>query len=300
MEPKQRQRFRQIGPLIVFVPFMFVALVLLYIAIKKIIDGDKEGVPALLFASLFCAALVAMIFLSRANQKKAEAAERKHQADPAPWLRRDDWAKGETAAKENESAGSLIIGVALFVAALIFGGIFINQFLQGMRVYSAPDFSQIIPFIFFGVAAVVGTTASVRAILRRKKFGKSVFKMSSVPGIIGGKLEGKIEIGTRLEPPAGFKLRLCCLNEMFRSSPSTLWQDEQRIRFDTAADDPTYSAIPVLFDIPRECFESDDSNPACKVVWWLEASAEAPGVNYLARFEVPVFKTQSVAQVQTE
>jgi hypothetical protein len=48
----------------------------------------------------------------------------------------------------------------------------------------------------------------------------------------------------------------------------------------------------VLFAVPYEQRETSDEDPNSTIVWRLEVTADIPGVDYLATFDVPVFKTE--------
>lgn len=268
---------------------------MLGVGIKKLVQGDKDATGLLLSGGMFCGIPTAMIFGFRATQKKVAVAEQKQRTDPAPWRRRGDWVQGEIVGTENKPALALFVGAVVGLAMLLF---FAMTFI-GTKAFAPTMLIFLIPV---GASALFLAVLGVRARSRQRKFGRSVFKMASVPGVIGGKLEGKIEVGARLKPVDGFKLKLQCLNVVSSGKNArvrTLWQDERLVRFDTAADDPSHSAIPVSFDIPADGDESDDSDPSNRVVWRLEARASVPGVNYLSRFEVPVFQKRPVALTQT-
>lgn len=256
--------------------------------IKELVGGNSQkAMGPLISGFMFCVIPTAMIFLFRAQQKRTEAAAQTQRADPTPWRRREDWAKGEIAGAENQ----LACGFFVAAAATIVLGVAFSGFFPGGGELSA--FTGTINILFFGVPAVLMIVLGIRATSRQKKFGRSVFKMSSMPGVIGGGLEGKIEIGARLEPADGFTLRLRCFTGIGsgrNSRTRTLWENQQQVRFSASADDPTHSAIPVSLEIPAGCEETDSANPDNHIYWQLEARAAVPGVNYLARFEVPVFK----------
>src|SRR6185436_45729 len=54
---------------------------------------------------------------------------------------------------------------------------------------------------------------------------------------------------------------------------------------------PDGMRVPFSFEIPAEAPSSDLSAPADKVLWQLAVSAELPGIDYKATFELPVFAT---------
>jgi hypothetical protein len=287
MNAPQRQKSGR-PPTALLVLFIAGGAALLGLGIKGLISGQPKDAPGMLLAGvMICGIPTLIFFLWRAEQKRLRAAQQEYQANPAPWLARQDWAKGEIVSGENQRAKMFFLSAAVIVVfAAIYSGAFSRDGISG-------DSIDPLMLIFFGVPALLAVTLGILAVIRNRKFGRSVFKMSTVPGLIGGKLEGIIEVGTRLEPPEGFDVRLLCLN-ISRSGKHTrrrkLWEQRHTVRSSAPVDDPTHSAIPVSFTIPADCPETDDTNPADQISWQLEARAEVPGVNYLARFEVPVFK----------
>ncbi|MFW6303254.1 MAG: hypothetical protein ACOC2L_01415, partial [Candidatus Sumerlaeota bacterium] len=69
-------------------------------------------------------------------------------------------------------------------------------------------------------------------------------------------------------------------------------QDERVMEHEALEHDLTRSAIPVLFAVPYDQKETDDSDPSDKILWRLEVKAKTRGIDYTAKFEAPVFKTE--------
>ena len=114
--------------------------------------------------------------------------------------------------------------------------------------------------------------------------------MTSVPGVIGGALTGQIHTEIGRHPSAGYQVTLRCLKrvkESRRLRPPTVcvaWQDTRLV-----AADPSDNCVPVLFAIPFDAHPSMGSTP--EIQWRLEIRARILGLDYGARFEVPVFRT---------
>ncbi len=156
------------------------------------------------------------------------------------------------------------------------------------------------PLLLLGFPAVglILILAVAVVVLRWRKYGQSVFEMASLPGVIGGQLAGVIRVSKKVEPEESFRLALNCVNRVVTHSgdsdnisENVLWQDEQLIAHELSQSDPEQSAIPVLFQIPYECRPSDETEANDKIIWRLGVSAKTPGLDYSAKFEVPVFKT---------
>ena len=149
------------------------------------------------------------------------------------------------------------------------------------------------PFTIVGLGMIVWAVVSV---MRSRAFGRSVFQMASVPGVIGGQLAGVIRTSVKIGAEHAFRARLTCVNCVTsRDCDSILrnivWQDEQLVQHDLLEGDASHSAIPVLFQIPYECRPTDDHDPNSLIFWRLEVTAKTPGLEDQTEFEVPVFKT---------
>ena len=120
----------------------------------------------------------------------------------APWLRRADWAAGRIVA----SAKPAMIGMWIFsgiwnLIALPFLTILMTGFAK------SGDRLLLIGLIFPAIGFCLIIMA-IRITARWKKFGESVFEMASVPGLIGGALQGTVRLSHIVRPPDGFKLKL--------------------------------------------------------------------------------------------
>ncbi len=166
-----------------------------------------------------------------------------------PWLCKQEWADG----KINSSAKSftiVLLVVALFwnAASLPAWFVFPHNVLdkEGNRL-------ALLLLAFPAIGSILILCAVVSA-LRLRKYGKSVFEMASVPGVIGGQLAGVVRVSKKVEPEEGFRLTLNCIQRVTTSSgdssstsENVLWQDEDLIARELPQSDPQQSAIPVLF-----------------------------------------------------
>jgi hypothetical protein len=210
-----------------------------------------------------------------------------------PWLGKADWASGVIPSAAGRSA-LILAAIAAFwnLASAPTWYVFCKEAIgEGKR----PSWFVL---IFAGIGAVLVVAASV-SLLRRRKYGQSVFQMAANPGVIGGRLAGVVRVSAKVQPEDGFLLTLECVRRVTRStgndSKSTtidvLWQDKQTISRELRQNDPEQSAIPVLFQIPYDCRPTDESDAECKYSWRLKVTAKTPGLDYKAAFDVPVFKT---------
>jgi hypothetical protein len=204
------------------------------------------------------------------------------QAHPnEPWLWRAQWAAGEIHSSAKPGA------IAVSVLALIWNAIALPSAVPTLLAHDLryePKFAPlaIFPIIGFGL---IGW--AIHLLLRWNAYGDSHFEMKSVPGKIGGTLEGSIHVGGAVEPMRRVNLKLVCINHTSSGESGTdwpLWSDDSEV---TPAGD---GSIPVAFLIPPECRPTDDTNFQDRIYWRLKASSPGGIVNYKSSFEVPVFQ----------
>jgi hypothetical protein len=206
-----------------------------------------------------------------------------------PWRWREDWAAGRIAGAGRRAAFGAW-AFALFwclVSAPIV--IFVPR-----QLHAHP--AALIGFLFPGVGVVLLARAARRS-LEVAKFGTPIFHLTAVPAALGGDVRGTIE--TRLaEPPAGgVAVKLTCIRRTVSGAPRRtlwehiLWRDECVVPASHIAPSPAGVAIPVRFALPADQPATNGENPNDAIVWRLDAAAAIPGVDFEARFELPVFRT---------
>jgi hypothetical protein len=213
----------------------------------------------------------------------------RHSANPAPpWLARPEWREGRIESSDTKAAWLFWIMAAAFLGVSAPAVLAIpTEWGKGNRA--------ILVALLFPVAGIGLATAAARATLRRRKFGRSVLELHTLPGVIGGTLSGAIEIPAKVRTTTGFRLRLACIERKTSGSGKNrstheriLWEEEIQIVKDFLDHERDRTGLPVFFQLPHDQPETLDGNPA--ILWRLEVSADVPGVDYAARFEVPVFR----------
>ncbi len=133
--------------------------------------------------------------------------------------------------------------------------------------------------------------------LRLHKYGVSLCRIERSPIPVGSTLRGELEVRLHEPPPAGFALRLASVRRTVSGTGKNrsvdehiLWQDEQTVTHGVMPS-PNGLRVPFRFDVPFDCKPCDLSNPSDMVLWNLHVSAGVPGIDYEARFELPVFRT---------
>jgi len=133
------------------------------------------------------------------------------------------------------------------------------------------------------------------------KYGKSIFEMSTYPGIVGGELAGTIYTRMKDIPKDGFKVQLVCeLTEhssgrSSNTSTVSLWTAERKVLMQELKMGPEGVSIPVSFSIPPGAEETDLwwSSHGRRINWMLLAFSGRKGTQYLSQFNVPIFRTHA-------
>ena len=130
--------------------------------------------------------------------------------------------------------------------------------------------------------------------LRQRRYGESVCKLITLPGVIGGWLKADIDCRLPRESSGPVIVRLKNLTWHGKSS-KLHWEMEQRLAPGTIQEQPGGRAtVRVRLKIPRH----PDQVPCRPTSFWdspthwtLEISRETKGVDFLTSFSVPVFDT---------
>ncbi|HEX6096087.1 MAG TPA: hypothetical protein VF432_07180 [Thermoanaerobaculia bacterium] len=207
-----------------------------------------------------------------------------------PWRWRADWE--QRAVRESTEVG----GWCLWGFAVVW-----NLFclpLWFLVRWEWPMDPKTILMATFPIVGMLLLLFATHHTLRRRKYGVSVCHLDRVPIPVGSTLRGEIVVRLHEPPPAGFALRLASVRRTVAGSgknrsvyESVLWQDEQTLTHG-AMPSPNGLRVPFRFDIPFECTPCDLDEPEDLVIWRLTVSAEVPGIDYEAAFELPVFRTE--------
>jgi hypothetical protein len=273
------------------VPFFIAGVNVLRLGIQAM-HRHEGGAPFLLtFGVAFTAfslGFVAMIWW--ALRQGQMVARRMDVHAMQPWLWREDW----TVRRVGESTPQT--AVALWIFAAMWNAITIPMALAVWRQFPQNPFVAI-AFLFAAIGLVLLGGAMVST-LRRRKFGRSFCTFDRLPIEPGQSFSGTIEHRGTQVPDAGYLLVLSCINRITMrggrsrsTATETLWQTEQRLSGALAAPSPDGMRLPFAFEIPPDAPSTDMSDPDDAVLWQLEVTAELPGIDYKAAFDLPVFTT---------
>lgn len=246
-----------------------------------------------LFALIFGGVGIGLMFGGLWGKRKLDEEENLTDLNPTePWRWKPEWAEGRIAS--SGKARFVLPAIMAILWNLISTPLL---FVLPKEIIEKENYLALIGFLFplggFGLLVWAG-----RAFIRWKKFGDSVFEMSTFPGVIGGRLAGRVLTSIDLDPSAGFLVTLNNINRVTTGSGDNrstseriLWQDERHLLEESAQYDPSRSEIPVEFQIPFDASPTEERSDDDQVLWRLQVEAEVPGVDFDAQFEIPVFET---------
>ena len=252
-------------------------------------DAIGETIAVILCGSIGFGILTAVILKWKvADQSAKGRAEHPNE----PWLWRPDWTVGRvTDSTQSNMVLLWLFAVCWNAVSLPISVLVLND------VMMKGNYRALLGLIFqcFGIFLILWARKTTA---RWRKFGKSVFVMSSVPGVVGGTLAGAIEFEKPIQTEVEFNLELSCIQRKTRAGgvsvqgknrsssmqETELWQEEKAVQLDARG------AIPIEFLIPAKARAADIQKGNNQIIWRLTVDAPVAGVSYTASFDVPVFK----------
>ena len=240
-----------------------------------------HGLFVLVFGGAGAGMLYAGLRGRRARQAAAAAPE------DQPWLIRADWAAG-------------VIRSSSRVQALFFVGfaVFWNLMTWPFLVMSGGEIMQrggvaliflLFPVIGIGLAVWAGRAAWIAV-----RYGRAFFQMASVPGVLGGRLAGVVQLPRAAYPEDGYLVTISC-ERTEQSGDSTrtvaVWKDERRLDPQVLPVVDAGQAVAVVFALPYAVPASETREGGGDIDWRLRVQGRQPGVDVDLTFEVPVFRT---------
>ncbi|HJQ40685.1 MAG TPA: hypothetical protein VKB93_26405 [Thermoanaerobaculia bacterium] len=247
---------------------------------------------------IFFAALAGMAFYAiRYHLRKArERRELQIKHPGEPWMWRADWA--DRAVRDEQS----IRGGFLWV----FGFLWILMSLPVALAMWATQERDRVLLIFVAIFPIVGVLVLISAAyqtLRRRKYGVSLCRLNRLPVPLGSTFRGEVQARVHSMPEHGFQIRLTNVRREERRTgksrsvrETVLWQDEQTVGSGAAMPHPDGMRIPLQFAIPLDAEATDDTNPRDSILWRLEVRADVPGIDYIARFALPVYRVEGAPE----
>lgn len=208
-----------------------------------------------------------------------------------PWRWRPEWASGVIRCSHAHTAMFTwaIAWVWNLLSAPILWAV-PGEFAKGNHLIAV---GLLFPAVGFGLLVL-----AIRETLRWRRYGRSDLVLDPFPGVVGGRFAGTVQLGTSVGTDGAFDATLSCVRIRISGTgrnrsrrEDLLWQDEQRLDASDCPVGPRGTAVPIAFPIPAGQEPSSPEPGRDVVEWRLDVRATIPGIDYQARFLVPVFRT---------
>ena len=292
------------GCLILFcLPCITLGLILSFLGISQLVSPSTDipgAIILIIFGTILEVLGIGVIIGVRYNRRYQARKRLMQSRNPdKPWLWREDWASGKVNSSRQKNAIGLWI-LAIFWNAISWVAL-IALVSEGIEYNTVPLFLAVL-FAIIGFFILV---SAIHDTIRLKKYGVSTFEMTTIPGVIGDRIEGIVYARLSQTPPKGVTVILRCINRVTTGSGKNrsthehiFWQEQKIVERGYISRGYKASAIPVSFPIPLDVEETDTSNSNDMILWRLEANAETPGIDYKAVFEIPVFRTEKTRSLE--
>jgi hypothetical protein len=273
-------------------PFVAFGLFAALEGVRRIGTGGEQGAFMLLFGLAFLGLpALALLRLRKGMGRLGKIAALHLRHPDEPWRWTDRWRGGRIRCGNR---GGMLVS---WIFALVWNALSLPLLFALPEELAKGNHAILIGLLFplFGVGMIVW---AVRATLRWRRFGASIFELTQMPGVLGGKLEGTLHVGNGLAEARELNVGISCIRRRVTGSGKSrsthedvLWSDEAQLSGSALLHGPKGLMLPLSLALPYDAEPSDPGLSDDRVLWRLEVSAEIPGIDYTARFEVPVFRT---------
>gem|GEM_PF-6675024 len=203
-----------------------------------------------------------------------------------PWRWRPDWEQSISIPRTKSNHVPIIVASVYAIELLPF---------VPWRIRHGADWFDM-AMVGFGVVLFIW--AALRMAGNRKQSG-SICRLQTLPATPGGTAKGVVE--TTVRDAEVFHLRLECVqvrasNRASSHGPSEwreeVWHSDQTIPAAALGRGLRGVNVPFAFEIPSDAIETVVPPDQLPVEWNLIVKAPAPGLDYAARFEIPVFRPE--------
>jgi hypothetical protein len=226
-------------------------------------------------------------------------------ASKAPWLARQDWARGIV---RDRPGLSLDLWVPGFMGC-IFLGISVAFAWDLPRQMRGGGWTALLPLLILGSLGMGLTVHAVHRLTRWIKYGGSRLHLETVPIPVGAVFRGTLMLSRRIRAGQEVKIRLQCdlatVHEMHSISSSAdertsqetnhqlVWQDEETVVSDGSG------TLQIALAIPKDVPGTTQPNQKFWYSWTLKAEVPDTATSCAAEFDVPVYSigaTEAQAQ----
>lgn len=273
--------------------FLLCGLFFIYLALTAKADPDDRMAYyfALLMGSFFTIGGAVMLYSIRREYGDLRVASELESAAPGrPWLWRSDWVAGYSVEKLREGHQQLwlwTIGWGLITTAVLW------EARKGMPEVSG--LRTVVAAIVLG-AIVLLSIATYRS-LRTRRYGDVRLYLHTNPYRPGGIVSATLKATSQLAPTGPMNVTLAYVHEYVTHSgrasfthEKILWSDSCAIEPAAMKMSPGTVEVPIQFQLPGHAESTDDAIHTNRHYWRIEAEAPVKGIDFKARFEIPVWR----------
>lgn len=210
-----------------------------------------------------------------------------------PWESNPAWKSGNIASTSGGAAG-------FWFFAILWNAISSPAVFMGIpEMYRAEKYWPILAIAIFPIIGIFLISLCIYKTMQTLKYSKSTFKMSKIPGVIGGTLTGELILPAKLAYAEEIRVKLVNINQVTTGSGknrntrrSAIWQTSRVFTKDEWKLQNGHVVIPIDMTISYESRDHDKSNMCNCVYWHMDVYSAMPGIDFSSIFEVPVFKTE--------
>ncbi|MDZ4672857.1 MAG: hypothetical protein SGI84_00295 [Gemmatimonadota bacterium] len=266
------------------IPFLLGGLLALALGIPEAVDG--RWTLAIILGGLGLAGIVVGLSLHFGFRRRAARERRLAQRQAAwpeePWRWREDWADGPISDTSRQQV------IASWFVAALWNAIALPSSLLAVREALRTGEPTLWLVTLFGAIGIGLLVHAIRDTLHHRRYGTSALELETFPGFLGGTLAGRIRASLDLHAAPRIPVSLRCIRvDEGETEGDVVW--ESQLDVVRTFRDGGSTVIHFAFRLPPEAPASSPLPGTGGVSWRLEANADIPGVDYRARFEVPVF-----------
>ncbi len=222
----------------------------------------------------------------RQSAREGRLAERQARWPDEPWRWREEWAAGPITDSTRQQT------IAAWFVAVLWNAVALPSNVLAIQAAMRSGQQALWLVTILGAVGIGLLVHAVVLSLRHRRFGASALELETWPGFLGGTLAGRLRASLDLHTVPRIPVTLRCVKVSPRGAggPATeevLW--ESRLVVVRTFPDGPFTVIHFAFRLPADMPPSAPLPSPDGVVWRLEARTDVPGVEYEARFEVPVF-----------
>ena len=223
-----------------------------------------------------------------------------YMATHQPWLKNKIWRDGHVRDSQLREASSLWFA---FLLTTLFSLVLTEPILRSAELREG---FFLLFALFLPLFSLILFTWALYRTLHLLKYGRSTLQLVTFPGVIGGQFIAVLYTQKKLADTHHIRAKLACIHETVSGVGRTksthrtvIWSDELRLARTADENHPTRTAIPVAFTIPNAARPTDQFERHDRIFWKLTATAEEPGIDFAASFEVPIYITPDSGKNRT-